>query len=217
MTTEDAGDPRQAGYGGTYDGRLVPGERCALIVIDVCDAYLEPHSSLYGPAFVAALPVITELVAAARGAGRPVIFTRVLYQDGGIDGGLFYRKVPALKAFEERSPLRHFPAALQPLAGEIVVTKQYASAFFATSLAATLVSSRIDSVVLAGFSTSGCVRATALDALQNGIAPFVAKSACADRHDSLHEANLFDLQSKYAEVVDTQAALDILGAPPASV
>lgn len=215
--TEDAGDPRRAGYGGTYDGRLVPGERSALIVIDVCDAYLKPHSSLYGPAFVAALPIITELVAAARDAGRPVIFTRVLYQNGGIDGGLFYRKVPALKAFEESSPLRHFPAGLRPLASDVVVTKQYASAFFATSLAATLVSNRIDSVVLAGFSTSGCVRATALDALQNGIAPFVAMSACADRHAALHESNLFDLQSKYAEVVDTQAALDILGAPPPSV
>lgn len=211
---DDADDPRRAGYAGTYDGRLVPGERPALIVIDVCDAYLKPGSKLYGPAFVAALPVIAKLVAAARGAGRPVIFTRVLYQNDGIDGGLFYRKVPALKAFEERSPLRHFPASLQPLAGEVVVTKQYASAFFATSLAATLVSNRIDSVVLAGFSTSGCVRATALDALQNGIAPFVARSACADRQDTLHEANLFDLQSKYAEVVDTKAAFDILGGSP---
>lgn len=210
MIADDAHDPRQTGYDGTYDGRLVPGERCALIVIDVCNAYLEPQSNLYGSAFVEALPVMKQLVAATREARRPVIFTRVLYQNDGIDGGLFYRKVPALKAFEERSPLRHFPAALRPLAGDVVVTKQYASAFFATSLAATLVSSRIDSVVLTGFSTSGCVRATALDALQHGFAPFVAMSACADRHLAVHDANLFDLQSKYAEVVDTPTALAIL-------
>ena len=208
--TDGAPDPRQAGYDGVYDGHLAAGERPALIVIDVCRAYLDPASGLYGAAFPAALPAIADLVATARHAGRLVVFTQVRYQDGGIDGGLFYRKVPALKAFDEASPLRRFPAELEPIDGDVIVTKQYASAFFGTSLAATLTSRRVDAVVITGFSTSGCVRATALDALQHGFAPFVARTACADRHDGVHEANLFDLQSKYAEVVDLSVAAAML-------
>ena len=210
MTDDETPDPRRAGYDGVYDGHLPAGERPALIVIDVCRAYLDPASGLYGVAFAAALPAIVDLVGTARQAGRLVVFTQVRYQSGGVDGGLFYRKVPALKAFDEASPLRHFPAGLTPADGDVIVTKQYASAFFGTSLAATLTSRRIDSVVVTGFSTSGCVRATALDALQHGFAPFVARAACADRHDDIHEANLFDLQSKYAEVVDLPAAIAML-------
>lgn len=206
MTDDAAPDPRRAGYGGVYDGHLPPGQRPALIVVDVCRAYLDPASGLYGVAFAAALPAIADLVGIARQAGRLIVFTQVRYQDGGVDGGLFYRKVPALKAFDEASPLRHFPPGLEPAPGDVIVTKQYASAFFGTSLAATLASNRVDSVVITGFSTSGCVRATALDALQHGFAPFVARAGCADRNDSVHEANLFDLQSKYAEVVDQPAA-----------
>lgn len=210
MTGDAAPDPRRAGYDGVYDGHLPSGQCPALIVIDVCRAYLDPASGLYGIAFPAALPAIIELVGIARQAGRLIVFTQVRYQNGGVDGGLFYRKVPALKAFDEASPLRRFPAELEPAEGDVIVVKQYASAFFGTSLAATLTSHRIDSAVITGFSTSGCVRATALDALQHGFAPFVARTACADRHDGVHESNLFDLQSKYAEVVDLPAAAAML-------
>ena len=210
MTDDARPDPRQAGYAGVYDGHLPSGTRPALIIVDVCRAYLDPASGLYGVAFPAALPAIIDLVGIARRAGRLIVFTQVRYQNGGLDGGLFYRKVPALKAFDEGSPLRQFPPELEPEQGDVIVTKQYASAFFGTSLAATLASNRIDSVVVTGFSTSGCVRATALDALQHGFAPFVARAGCADRNDGVHEANLFDLQSKYAEVVDLTAAAAIL-------
>lgn len=203
-------DPRTAGYRGSFDGHLPPGAAPALVVIDVCDAYLLPDAPLYAPPFAAALPVIERLVTAARAAGTPVIHTRVVYQKGGIDGGLFYRKVPALRVFDEGSPLGLPPASVAPVAGEVVVTKQYASAFFGTSLAATLSAARIDSVILTGFSTSGCVRASALDALQHGVAPFVVAPACGDRNAAVHEANLFDLQSKYAEVIDEAAATAML-------
>lgn len=190
-----AGDP------GPFDGRLAFGKRPALILVDVVMAYLEPTSPLYDAAFVAALAVNERLVAAARGAGVPVIFTNVVYQPGGADGGLFYRKVPPLKAFDRGGPGGAFPPSLQPEPHETVVSKQYASAFFATSLASTLTAARIDTVIVTGFSTSGCVRATTLDALQHGFIPFVVREACGDRHPGPHDANLFDLQAKYAEVV----------------
>ncbi|MFD2137772.1 isochorismatase family protein [Novosphingobium resinovorum] len=151
------------------------------------------------------------MTAAAREAGVPVIFTNVVYRAGGKDGGLFYQKVPALEAFLEGSPLGAFPDTLQPRADEVVVTKQYASAFFGTSLAATLTSMGVDSLFITGFSTSGCVRASALDALQNGFVPLVVADACGDRDERPHEANLFDLSKKYAEVLSEEQAIALMG------
>ena len=146
----------------------------------------------------------------SRGAGLPVIFTNVEYQPGGADGGVFYRKVPALKVFEAGSPLGAFPAVLAPQPGDVVITKRYASAFFATHLAATLTAMGVDTVLICGTSTSGCIRATALDACQHGFLPFVVADACGDRHPAPHQANLFDLQAKYAEVVSEDAALALM-------
>lgn len=200
--SDPAGEP--------FDGHLAFGKRPALLVIDVVRAYLDPASPLYAPAFVAALPTISRLIAAARAGAVPVIYTNVVYQAGGGDGGLFYRKVPALKAFDAGAPLGRFPDAISPAADEIVVSKQYASAFFGTSLASTLHAAAVDTVLLCGFSTSGCVRASALDALQTGFRPFVVADACADRAPGQHEANLFDLQAKYAEVIDAETALTLL-------
>ena len=188
-------------YAGVFDGRLAFGERPALVLVDVVMAYLTPGAPLYDPAFVAALAVNERLVAAARQARVPVVFTNVVYQPGGVDGGQFFRKVPALKVFERGSPSGDFPPSLLPRMDETIVSKQYASAFFGTSLASTLTAARIDTVIVTGFSTSGCVRATTLDALQHGFIPFVVREACGDRHAGPHEANLFDLQAKYAEVI----------------
>jgi maleamate amidohydrolase len=201
---------REENYRGAFDGRLRFGTRPALLVVDVVMAYLASGSPLYDARFAAALAANERLVAAARDAGVPVIFTNVVYQPGGADGGLFYAKVPALKAFDRGSAMGAFPPSLQPRDDETVVSKQYASAFFGTSLASTLAARRIDCVLVTGFSTSGCVRASALDALQHGYAPFVVREACGDRHDAPHEANLFDLQAKYAEVVGLDAAIALI-------
>ena len=201
---------REDNYKGAFDGRLPFGNRPALLLVDVVVAYLTPGSPLYDPAFEAALASNVRLAAAARKAGVPVVFTNVVYQKGGADGGLFFRKVPVLKSFEIGSPLGAFPDSLQPEPGDTVVSKQYASAFFGTSLASTLRAQGIDTLLITGFSTSGCVRASALDALQNGFAPFVVREACGDRHPAPHEANLFDLQAKYAEVIDEAEALGLL-------
>lgn len=195
--------------GAGFNGRLAFGCSPALLVIDVVMAYLEPSSPLYG-GFESALASSERLVAAARRCGIPVVFTNVVYQSNGLDGGLFFRKVPALKAFLPGSPLGAFPPTLQPQAGELVVSKQYPSAFFGTSLAATLHAAGVDTLLICGFSTSGCVRASALDALQNGFAPFVVREACGDRDSRPHEANLFDIQAKIGEVVSEADAIALL-------
>lgn len=200
-------------YANAYSGQLSFGVRPALLIVDVVMAYFEPSSPLYADV-EDALASNVRLLAAARDANIPVIFTNVVIQPGGIDAGLFYRKVPILKVFETGSPLGAFPAALQPRDDELVISKQYASAFFGTTLASTLVAAGVDTVMITGLSTSGCVRATALDALQHGFAPFVIRDACGDRHQAPHEANLFDLQAKYAEVISETQAMAFLGQTP---
>jgi len=192
-------------YVGAFDGRLSFGKRPALLIVDFVMAYLDPASPLYAQV-EDALASNERLLADARAAAIPVFFTNVVYQADGTDGGLFYKKIPSLRVFLEGSPLGAFPPSLQPLDGERVISKQFASAFFGTSLAETLSGEDIDTLLITGLSTSGCVRATALDALQSGFAPFVVREACGDRHSAPHEANLFDLQAKYAEVVSEQEA-----------
>ena len=200
-------DYARAGFG----GRLAFGRRPALLVVDVVRAYTAKDSPLYA-GVEAALASTLRLIGAARTGGAPVIYTSVVYQAGGVDGGLFYRKVPALRLFDQGSPYGAFCEGVTPRPDEVVVTKQYASAFFGTSLASTLRALEVDTVVLCGFSTSGCVRASALDALQNGFAPFLVRQACGDRDPRVQAANLFDLQAKYAEVVDEAWATDRLAA-----
>ena len=202
-------DDLTANYVGAFDGRLSFGQRPALLIVDFVMAYLDPASPLYA-GVEDALASNERLLAAARAAGIPVIFTNVVYQADGADGGLFYKKIPSLRVFLEGSPLGAFPPSLQPVDGERVISKQFASAFFGTSLAETLSEEGIDTLLITGLSTSGCVRATALDALQSGFAPFVVREACGDRHPAPHEANLFDLQAKYAEVVSEQEACALI-------
>jgi len=196
---------------GGFGHTLQPGRRPALLVIDFVRAYLVQGSPLYA-GVDAARDACRELLLAARGAGIPVVHTNVQYQSGGRDGGVFFRKVPALKTFEAGAhpDLAAFAEGLEPLPGETVITKQYASAFFATSLASTLTSLGVDTVLIAGVSTSGCVRASTLDACQHGFIPLVVRDAVGDRHPAPHEANLFDLQAKYAEVIGLREATDYL-------
>ncbi|MFG2014712.1 isochorismatase family protein [Actinomadura geliboluensis] len=198
-------DYRESGFGES----LGCGDAPAVLVVDFARAYLEDGSPLRAPVEDALAAAIT-LIGAARDAAVPVLFTRVAYQPGGADGGLFRRKVPALRVFEEGSPLGDFAEGVAPRPGETVVTKQYASAFHGTSLAATLTSSGIDTLFICGLSTSGCIRATATDALQHGFRPLVVDEACGDRDPRLHAANLLDLQAKYADVVSLDRALELI-------
>ncbi len=175
------------------------GKRPAVILIDVAKAYIEPDAPLYVGSEDAFQAMIT-LTEMARSVDVPVIFTRVEFMRGGADGGLFYQKVGALSLFQKGEPLGKFDDRLKPRRGDVIVTKQYASAFFGTTLASTLSAMNIDTCLLGGFSTSGCVRATGLDALQNGFRPIVVTEACGDRDPQVQEANLFDLGQKYADL-----------------
>ena len=189
-------DYRQAGFG----NRLDLGSRPALLIVDFVKAYLDPDSPLYA-GVEDALAASADLLKFARTKGIPALHTNVSYSPGGLDGGIFFRKIATLKCFEQGSPLGEFPDELQPLPHEPVVTKQYTSAFFGTSLASTLTANGVDTLVIAGLTTSGCVRATAVDAMQHGFVPVVVREAVGDRHPKPHEASLFDLQAKYAEVL----------------
>lgn len=200
-------DYLQAGFG----TRLGWGSRPALLVVDMCRAYVDDQAPLYAAAAADAYRNADRLATVARRQGCPVVFTRVEYAAGGVDGGHFFRKVPALRCFEAGNPLAEFTDLVRPTTGDVIVTKQYASAFFGTSLAATLNALGVDTVVIAGVSTSGCVRASALDALQHGFVPIVVAEACADRDPRPHDSNLFDLQAKYADVVTMDDALAHLG------
>jgi maleamate amidohydrolase len=192
-----------AGWGGT----LEPGLHPALIVVDFVQAYLRLGSPLYA-GVESARDACVQLLRSARDARVPVLHTNVRFQAGGRDGGVFFRKLPALRCFEQGGEpgLGEFDPALVPRDDELVITKQYASAFFGTSLASTLTAMGVDTLVIAGVSTSGCVRATAVDACQHGFVPLVVREAVGDRHPAPHEANLFDLQAKYAEVVSLEQA-----------
>ncbi len=194
-----------------FRGSLSFGTKAAFIIVDVVVAYLDPACPLYAGANAqAALESNKRLRQAAGKNNVPVVFTGVEFAADGRDGGVFFRKVPALKAFVKGSPFGRFPEGLQPGENDIVVIKQYASAFFGTSLASTLHAMGVDSVFITGYSTSGCVRATALDALQYGFIPFVVRDGCADRAPGPHESNLFDLQAKYAEVIDEETAISLM-------
>lgn len=200
---------------GGFGKSLAFGRRPALLVIDFVRAYLVKDSPLYAGVEDARQGAV-ELLGAARAASIPVIHTNVVYQPGGRDGGVFFRKVPALRCFEAGAhpDLAAFAEGLEPAAGETVISKQYASAFFGTSLASTLTALGVDTVLIAGLSTSGCVRASAVDCCQHGFVPVVVREAVGDRAPGPHESNLFDLQAKYAEVVDLPTVREYLGSLP---
>lgn len=200
--TEDA---RTAGY----FTPLGAGERPAVLVIDICRAYLDDESPLRAPV-EDAVRAAAELVNHARTDGVPVLFTRVAYRPGTDEGGLFRRKIPTLAVFEDGNPLGDFLAEPAPRPDESVITKQYPSAFHGTALAANLTAARIDTLLIVGLTTSGCVRATATDALQHGFRPLVVADACGDRDPRLHESNLFDLNAKYADVVTLDDAVGVV-------
>lgn len=209
MSKDLDADYAKAGFG----NRLGFGARPALVVIDFCCAYTTPGSPLYaGERIEATRKAAATLLKAARVAKVPVLHTTVRYTKGGADGGVFFRKVKALRLFEEGADpaLQAYAKGLAPKKGEPEIVKQYASGFFGTSLASTLTASGVDTLIIAGVSTSGCVRATALDACQHGFVPVVVRDAVGDRDPRVHDANLFDLAAKYADVVSLEEAIDAL-------
>ncbi|HEX2618828.1 MAG TPA: N-carbamoylsarcosine amidohydrolase [Phototrophicaceae bacterium] len=197
-------------YQGVFDGRLGFGQKPAVLVVDFINAYITPDSPLFAPAVCDAVDQSVELIEAARAKGLPILYTKVLYNVNGLDGGLFVQKVPVLRRMIDGEPLAEIVPQLTPHPQDIVVVKQYASAFFGTSLSATLTALGIDTLILIGCSTSGCVRATAVDGLQYGFRVIVPRDCVGDRHPAPHESNLFDINSKYGDVVSKADVLAYL-------
>jgi maleamate amidohydrolase len=196
-----------APHGAAFSGRVGWGTSPAVVVVDLVRAYTEPDGPFELPDPGPAVAATRQLVEAARAHGRLVVWTVVRYALGLGDAGLFVQKVPALACFAADAVGGWGELVLEPEPREPIIVKQYASAFFGTSLASTLRVARVDTVVVAGVSTSGCVRATAVDALNHGFRPQVVREACADRSSAVHDHNLIDLDAKYADVVDLGAAL----------
>jgi maleamate amidohydrolase len=180
-----------------------------LVLVDFIETYFEPTNPLYAD-IDATLASALRIRAAARAKGMPVILTGVVLHPTGLDGGRFFQKAKPLACFTAGNPLGAWPSRLKLYPDEFVITKQYPSAFFGTSLAPLLTSMGIDNVILTGLTTSGCVRATCVDAMSHGFITTVVRDACGDRHSAPHEANLFDMNAKYADVVTEAEILDFI-------
>jgi maleamate amidohydrolase len=191
-----------------YHAAQTRGSRPALVLVDFAHAYFDPEAPLYGgEGCVAARDHAIKLADAARRTGIPVIFTEVKYQPGGGDGGAFYAKVPALSCFDAGTDTQKLVDGLDVGPDDLMITKQYPSAFFGTSLAATLQFMKIDTLIIGGLTTSGCVRATCIDSISSGFVTLIAEEACGDRAAGPHEANLFDMSAKYADLISTDDAI----------
>lgn len=200
----------QQNYSGVFDGRIGFGKKPAVLVVDFILAYTTPGAALYADGVVQAVGETVALLDRARAKGIPVIYTKVLYHPSGADGGIFVQKVPVLRTMIPGEPLAEIVPELPPAENDVILVKQYASAFFGTSLAAMLTTQGVDTIILTGCSTSGCVRATAVDGMQYGFRVIVPRECVGDRHPAPHEANLFDIHSKYGDVVGKGEVLEYL-------
>ncbi|MBO1074629.1 isochorismatase family protein [Roseomonas marmotae] len=198
---------RESNYQGVFDSRTGFGDRPAVIVIDFILAYTTPRSAFYAPGVVSAVAETAALLQAARAASVPIIYTKVLYHPNGQDGGWFVRKVPALRQLVAGEPLAEIDPKVQPAASDVVLVKQYPSPFFGTPLASMLTAMGVDTLILTGCSTSGCVRAGAIDGIQHGFRVVIPQECVGDRHDGPHDANLFDMNAKYADVLPRETVI----------
>ena len=175
------------------------GNSPALVVVDMCRGFIDPSSPL-GFECDELIEANIRLVSKFREKNLPVIFTTTLYRDE-FEASVFRSRLPDLNILKPGSKEISFLETLSPNKDEKLIEKKFASAFFETSLANHLNQIQVDSVIVSGVTTSGCVRATALDSLQNNFLTIVAEDCVGDRDLNAHQANLFDLQAKYADVI----------------
>ena len=190
-----------------FHGRAGLGNRPAVLVVDMSVGFTDPGSPLACD-LDDVVVAIQQLLRVTRAAGLPVIYTTVAYDEGGKQAAAaFIDKVPALLTLEAGTGWVEIDPRIAPQADEPVLTKLFASAFFGTTLASLLVGAGCDSVIVTGASTSGCVRATVVDALQHGYRPLVPREAVGDRNPAAHEASLYDIDAKYGDVVSLEDAV----------
>ena len=183
-----------------FAGRIGIGAAPALVIVDFVVGFTDP-AHFGGGNINPAIGETVKLLAFARARGWPVCHTRVVYADDGSNGGIFTKKAPALLKLTEASPLSQIVPELTPVPGELVVRKQQASAFLGTEFHRFLTLHRVDTLFVTGCTTSGCVRATVVDALSHDFRPVVVTDCVGDRALGPHEANLFDMGQKYADLM----------------
>jgi len=190
-----------------FHGRAGLGQKPALLVVDVNVGFTDPASPLVCE-LDGVVAAIQELLREFRAAGFPIVFTTVAFDEAARQAAsVFIDKVPALLTLEAGSRWIEIDPRIAPLPEEAVLVKNFASAFFGTPLPSILNSHGCDSVVVTGASTSGCVRATAVDGLQHNYRVVVPREAVGDRNPAAHEANLYDLDTKYADVLSLEDVL----------
>ena len=204
----------RAGFGAEVER----GRRPAIVVVDLSRGFTEPQFAT-GANLSDVVAATSRVVEAARTAGAPVVFTTIAYDAADVAGACAWlRKAPGLGVLREGSELVDIDPRLPRRHGDALVVKKGASAFFGTHLASLLAAMRVDTVVVCGATTSGCVRASAVDAVQSGFGVLVPRECVGDRAPGPHEANLFDIQAKYGDVVGLGDVLDYLeGLRPAEV
>lgn len=184
-------------------GHAVPrGQKPAIVVVDFTYGFTDTQyptaADMSGP--IAATKVLTDF---ARTAGFPVIYTTIAYHPGETGMLPWLKKATGMAALIEGTRLIEIDAATGIVSGDPVIAKKGASAFFGTSLAAMLAGASVDTLVVTGATTSGCVRATVVDAVQSGFNVLVPADCCGDRAQAPHDANLYDMGQKYADVTDS--------------
>jgi maleamate amidohydrolase len=192
-----------------FAGRSGYGRSPVLLVVDFIKGFTDPSTPLGGD-FAWEINATRQLQEAFRRGKLPIVYTTIAYAEDLHDAGIFVKKVPSLAILQRGSPLTEVDKRIEPMPGEKIVEKKYASAFFGTNLDVDLRLLGVDTVIMAGCTTSGCIRASAIDSLQYGYHTIVVREAVGDRAAGPHEANLFDIDAKYADVVDLAGALDYL-------
>ena len=182
------------------------GQRPAVLVVDLSCGFTDPECAL-GSDLSEQVEATKRLLVAAREKGLPVVFTTIGFEPSLKDGGLWLQKAPALAELQLGGRWVEIDPRLERREDETVIVKKGASAFFGTNLASVLISQGVDSVILCGATTSGCIRASAVDLLQYGFPTLVPRECVGDRAQAPHDANLFDIQAKYADVVSLDEAL----------
>lgn len=186
------------------------GAKPALVIVDFVNGFNDP-SAFGGGNIAHAIAQTAKLLAACRKHGVPVAFTRVVYADDGSDAGVFCLKAPGLLKLTETSALSQIVPELEPRPGEYILRKTQPSAFFGTNLAPWLTSKGVDTLLVTGCTTSGCVRATVIDAMSSNFRTIVVTDGVGDRALGPHEANLFDMEQKYADLMTTAEIVAHLG------
>jgi maleamate amidohydrolase len=194
-----------------FGNRIGFGRRSALVMVDFTVGFNDPE--LFGGGNIdAAIQQTVGLLRFFREKRLPVAFTRVVYAEDGSDAGVFCMKAPALRMLTETHPAGQIVPELTPLPGELIVRKTQASAFFGTGFGPWLLQQGADTLVVTGCTTSGCVRATVVDAVSNNLRTIVARDCVGDRALGPHEANLFDMGQKYADLLSRNEIVAALAA-----